>query len=230
MYIDDAAPKNPAPYMDFQRRYVQGLPQLDPVLDTFVETFASLYDIYEPFIANFVISSALEFVTVCSVEHTIRPFTPISRPVRFPWFLRSRAGANIVFGLLAFPRSGNHDVSACLRALPDIEYSVAGTNDLLSYVVTFPLCGGITMNDIRFYKEQLADESETYVHRRANIEGKTLLQTLSEIKTEIIHANENVLDILTRFGNEATVKAWQQWEYGYMYVTYVISPYESNKC
>jgi len=73
------------------------------------------------------------------------------------------------------------------------------------------------MNGIRFYKEQLENDSETYVHHRAYIEGKTPLQILSEIKGEVIHANENVLDILTRFGNEATV-AWQQWDYGYLCV------------
>ena len=78
--------------------------------------------------------------------------------------------------------------------------------------------GQIVINCVRFYKEQIGNETETYVHHRAHLEGKTLLQVLSEIKREIILAGENVLDILTRFGNEATVKAWQQWEYGYVCV------------
>ena len=70
------------------------------------------------------------------------------------------------------------------------------------------------MDGIRFYKEYLGNET-TYVHHRAHLEGKTLLKTLSEIKREVILAGENTLDILTRFGNERTVKAWQRWEYGY---------------
>ena len=74
------------------------------------------------------------------------------------------------------------------------------------------------MNGIRFYKELLQNETETYVNHRAYHEGKTPLQTFSEIKREIILANENVLDILTRFGNEATVKAWRLWGYGYVCV------------
>ena len=141
MYIDDVAPKNPAPYMDFQRRYVQGLPQLDPVLDTFSETLPSIYDIYEPLFANFIISSALEFITVSGVEHTIKSFTPVNQPARFPWFLRSRTGVSIPFAMMPFPKSGNHDFSACLRALPDMEYSIALTNDLLSYVLPVLPCG-----------------------------------------------------------------------------------------
>ena len=53
------------------------------------------------------------------------------------------------------------------------------------------------MNSARFYKEHLENESETYIHHRAYIEGKTPLQTPSEIK-EAILAGENVIDILTR--------------------------------
>jgi len=148
LYIDDVAFKNPAPYMDFQRRYVQGLPQLDPVLDTWAESFASIYDIYEPLFANFIISNALEYITVCGVEHTIKSFTPVNRSARSPWFLRSRTGANIAFAFMTFPKSGNHDFTACLRALPDMEYSIAVTNDLLSYVFPFPPCG--TNHDERY--------------------------------------------------------------------------------
>ena len=75
--------------------------------------------------------------------------------------------------------------------------------------------GYITMNGVRFYKEQLGKETGTYVRHRAYLEGKTSLQILSELKRGAILAGENALDILTRFGNEATVKAWQSWEYGY---------------
>jgi len=199
LYIDDVAPKNPAPCIDFQRRYVQGLPQLDPVLDTFAETFTSMYDIYDPLFANFIITSALEYTAVSCVETYIETFTPVHRPSRFPWFLRSRSGASISFAMMMFPKSGNHDFSACLRAMPDMDYSIGLTNDFFS-----------------FYKELLGNETETYVHHRAYHEEKTPFQTFSEIKREIILANENVLDILTRFGNEATAKAWKYWGYGYV--------------
>ena len=79
--------------------------------------------------------------------------------------------------------------------------------------------GQILITGIRFYKEELGNETETYVRHRAHGEGKTPLQTFSDIKREVILAGENVLDILARFGNEATVKAWQRWEYGYACVT-----------
>jgi len=137
LYIDDMAAKNPAPYLDFQRRYIRGLPQLDPVLDTFVECFTSIYELYDPPFANFIISSAVEFITASCIESSIEAFTPLNRPARFPWFLRSRTGVSISYALMMFTKSGNHDFSACFRALPDMEYSIAATNDLLSYVVIF---------------------------------------------------------------------------------------------
>ena len=140
MYIDDAAPKNPAPFIDFQRRYLQGLPQLDPVLDTFAETFTSIYEIYDPPFANFIITSALDFIAATCVETHIETFTPVHLPARFPWFLRSRTGVSICTVLLMFPKSGNHDFPACLRALPDMDYSIGLTNDFLSYVFSSP-CG-----------------------------------------------------------------------------------------
>ena len=71
---------------------------------------------------------------------------------------------------------------------------------------------------LRFYKECLANESENYVQRRAHDEGKSPLQILSDIKREVIIASENIVNILTRFGSEAPVKAWQEWEYGYVCV------------
>ena len=141
MYLDDVIPKNPAPYMDFHRRYILGLPQLDPVLDTFAETFTSMYEIYDPLFANFIISSALEYITVSCVESDIETFTPVHLPARFPWFLRSRTGVAISFALIMFPKSGNHDFSACLRALPDMEYTISVTNDFFSYVFSFSVWG-----------------------------------------------------------------------------------------
>lgn len=71
---------------------------------------------------------------------------------------------------------------------------------------------------LRFYKEYLANEPDNYIHRRAYDEGRSPLQILSDIKRESIAASENVIDILTRFGSEASVKAWQEWEFGFVYV------------
>ena len=67
---------------------------------------------------------------------------------------------------------------------------------------------------LRFYKEYLANDSDNYIYHRAHAEGKSPLQILSDIKSEMILASENVIDILTRFGSEASVKAWQEAEYG----------------
>jgi hypothetical protein len=208
-YIDDVAPANPLPYMDFQRRYALGLPQLDPVLDSFAEAFKSVYELWDMPFANFMVTSALDFITATCVENTIPVFTPANRPGRFPWFLRSRTGAAIAYCAMIFPKSGNHDFSAFFRAAPDMEYFSAVTNDLLS-----------------FYKEYLANESDNYIHHRAHAEEKSPLQVLSDIKGEMIIASENVIDVLTRFGSEASVKAWEEWETGFVLMHFELARYK----
>jgi len=206
--------------MDFQRRYALGLPQLDPILDAFAEAFKSVYELWDMPFANFMVTSALDFITATCVETSITVFTPANRPGRFPWFLRSRTGAAIAYCAMIFPKSGNHDFSAFFRAAPDMEYFSAVTNDLLSHVFLSPPppCGNELLIDdsLRFYKEYLANESENYIHHRAHDEGKSPLQILSDIKGEMIIASENVIDVLTRFGSEASVKAWQEWEFGFV--------------
>ena len=115
--------------MDFQRRYVLGLSQLDPILDSLAEAFTSVYELYDIPFANFMITSALDFITVACVETSIAPFIAANGPGRFPWFLRSRTGARIAYSCMNFPKSGNHDFSAFFRAAPDMEYFSAVTND-----------------------------------------------------------------------------------------------------
>ena len=34
----------------------------------------------------------------------------------------------------------------------------------------------------------------------------------------MVIASENVIDVLTRFGSEASLKAWEEWEFGFVYV------------
>ena len=120
--------------MDFQRRYVLGLPQLDPVLDAFAEALTSVYELYDAPFANFMMSSILEAITVTCIETSIKAFTAANRPGRFPWFIRSRTGASIAFCSMGFPKSGNHDFAAFFRAAPDMDYFTAAINDLLSHV------------------------------------------------------------------------------------------------
>ena len=120
--------------MDFQRRYVLGLPQLDPVLDVFAEALTSVYELYDIPFANVMMTSTLDFITAVCAEISITPFTAANRPSRFPWFLRVRNGVAILYSCMNLPKSGNHDFSAFFRAAPDIEYFINATNDLLSYV------------------------------------------------------------------------------------------------
>ena len=205
--------------MDFQRRFVLGLPQLDPLLDSFAEAFRSVYDLWDVPFANVMLTSALDCITASCVETSIAPFKAANPPGRFPWFLRSRTGSALVYCSMIFPKSGNHDFSAFFRAAPDMEYFSAVTNDLLSHVPLL-ICGDKILIDdfLRFYKESLANESDNYIHHRAHAEGKSPLQILSDVKGEIVIASENVMDVLTRFGGEASVKAWEEWEFGFVYV------------
>jgi len=90
--------------MDFQRRYVLGLPQLDPILDEVADAFASAYELYDLPFANFMMTS-----------------------------FRTLTGGTMTYSASVFLKSGNHNFSAFFRAAADMEYFIAAANDLLSH-------------------------------------------------------------------------------------------------
>ena len=134
VYIDDMVSKDPTPVVAFQERFLRRQPQLDPVLDAAAEVFMRIYQYYDAYAANCIITSALEFLTFFSVEAKIQELPLVRKAYRFPWFLRERTGVAEGFAFLMFPKRLGVDIMEYIQAMPDMVIWIDLANDLLSYV------------------------------------------------------------------------------------------------
>lgn len=207
IYIDDAVLSNPRPFVEFQYRFMCGLPQLDPVLDAFAAVLRSLSASYPPLQANLILSAAFEFVSASCVEPQLALLnrgvkksrrgsaSMVKEATRFPIFLRERTGLGIPGALMLFSPSQPVEFVDCFRALGDMSFWIAAVNDLLS-----------------FFKEELAGETATYIHTRAEAEGRPALHVFAALKEELCAASRNIARTLS--ADPAAVEIWRMFEYG----------------
>ncbi|KAF8066673.1 isoprenoid synthase domain-containing protein [Lyophyllum atratum] len=207
IYVDDAVLVNPRPFIEFQYRFTLGLPQLDPVLDAFAAVLHALSSSYPPLQANLILSAAFEFVSASCIEPQLAlansrakgPKLPaalkVKEATRFPLFLRERTGLGVPGALMLFSPSQPIEFLDCFRALGDMSFWIAAVNDLLS-----------------FFKEQLAGETATYIHARAEAEGRSPLRVFATLKDELSAASRNITRALG--ADLAAVETWRMFEYG----------------
>jgi hypothetical protein len=120
---------------EFEQRFLRGQPQLNPALTILVELLMNMWNLYDPFFANYIIVSTLEFVTTSCIESTLKTMPLLKRAQRLPLFIREKAGVGFGTVLTAFPKSGNFTTSLdILQALPDMSFFILFSNDILSLV------------------------------------------------------------------------------------------------
>ncbi|KAG8797438.1 hypothetical protein FRC17_007740 [Serendipita sp. 399] len=203
IYIDDRSSKgDPKPFASFQRNYALGKSQLDPVLDHFSDFLAVIWSFYDPFTANAIVSSSLEFINGCYLERLTEkmPINPDAE--RFPYFLRSKTGVAQAYAMMIFPAAVYPSPTTFIQAIPSISYWIDITNDILS-----------------FYKEELAHETNNYIHLRAAVARRKPIQVLRDLVEESLHAARSVESILEH--NDVALNAWLTFKTGY--ITFHIS-------
>ncbi|ETW80864.1 putative terpene cyclase [Heterobasidion irregulare TC 32-1] len=198
IYIDDMVSKDPTPVVAFQERFLRRQPQLDPVLDAAAEVFMRIYQYYDAYAANCIITSALEFLTFFSVEAKIQEFPLVRKAHRFPWFLRERTGVAEGFAFLMFPKRLGVDIMEYIQAMPDMVIWIDLANDLLS-----------------FYKEEHAGDSANYIHTRAFVEEKAPIQVLDEVANDLHSSASSILATITQCPK--AIRAWRFCQYGYVH-------------
>ncbi|KAH9965493.1 isoprenoid synthase domain-containing protein [Russula dissimulans] len=198
IYIDDVSPRNAAPFLAFQHRFLRNLPQLDPVLDALADVLHLIYDHYDVVFANIIISGTFDYITVTCMEPVLESIMLTSNVARLLWFVRSRTGVGVGYALFAFPKSRNPDIRVALQILPTMDFWISATNDLLS-----------------FYKEELAGETFTYINNRAKIEGKNPVEIFGQLRFEIAEAARSI-DAIVRGSTANMIEAWTEFEFGYM--------------
>ncbi|KAH0578588.1 hypothetical protein H2248_003732 [Termitomyces sp. 'cryptogamus'] len=133
IYIDNESPKDITPYIAFQKRFLQNLPQLDPFLDGLASCLHTMFDFYPvPFAAS-IINSIFDSIIGTCTEPSIEKVQLQGTSTLFPWFLRQRNGAGVAYALMLFPKSRQIDYVTCFQTLGDMDFWIAGINDLLFF-------------------------------------------------------------------------------------------------
>lgn len=215
IYIDDmSSRRDPAPFASFQHLYHSNQPQLDPILDHFATFLRSFWDFYGAFSANAIVSSTLEFVNGCYLESLTAGMPVNQSATRFPYFLRSKTGVAQAYAFMIFPKTEHKELTqyiqvslliTCagqfpselypLQAIPDICYWIDIVNDVLS-----------------FHKEELAGETENYVHLRAALSGEQPIVVVRELANEALKAAEGIEAVL----DSTQLEAWKTFKVGYI--------------
>lgn len=92
------------------------------------------FKIWDPIVANFIVTSSLDFVTA-NVLETREEFQNVTRTrggESWPWFVRNKDGVADAFAWFTFPEALYPDMSNYLEMIPDLSKYIAGTNDILS--------------------------------------------------------------------------------------------------
>jgi hypothetical protein len=139
IYIDDRAPKDVAPFAVFQQRFLRGLPQLDPVLTAFADVIMSLYDHYDFFVMNTILTATFDFINSSCMEPTVESLPLIREARSFPWYLRDQTGIGKAFTLFMFTKSSKVAITDYIQAIPNMNYWISCVNDFLSFVLPFVL-------------------------------------------------------------------------------------------
>jgi hypothetical protein len=188
IYIDDRSSRcDPAPFAAFQQNYALQRQQMDPVLDQFAVCLAGMWNYYDPFTANAIVASALEFVNGCYLESITANMELNPSADRYPYFLRSKTGVAQAYTFMIFPKAVHPSPRGFIQAAPSVSYWIDITNDILS-----------------FYKEELAHETANYVHLRAAVVRREPIQVVRDLVEEALGASWSIESTL----KEDALAAW----------------------
>ncbi|KAI3531364.1 longiborneol synthase [Colletotrichum filicis] len=167
---------------NFQRRFINGETQPNPMLEGLAGLLRQAPDFFDPVMASLLQISTLKFLTCNLLERHVgfqKMKTTRGAGVNFPEFLRDLSGINVAFAVFCFPKAQYPDVSQYLEAIPDMARVIDISNDVLS-----------------FYKEELNGETRNYIHNRQMATGKDIFTVLEDVAAETVDANNRAAAIL----------------------------------
>ncbi|KAG8940252.1 hypothetical protein FRC04_005461 [Tulasnella sp. 424] len=196
-YADDHCEDDPEPIGQFAFRFSTGQKQLDPVLDRFAAHLKNAFDLFPLAGANVIVSGTFDSMNGMYLEYTTKDMTIRPQAIRYPTYLRSRAGVGVPYAQFSFSKAWRDRVNSYLQIIPEMDYFIVGTNDILS-----------------FYKESLAGETDNYVHLRAAAEEKSPIQVLHELSNEVLDTVRRITNVVSPDPELADI--WRQFIHGYL--------------
>ncbi|KAJ7618766.1 isoprenoid synthase domain-containing protein [Roridomyces roridus] len=194
-YLDDVAP--PASLNTYHRIILTGGTHTPEPLAHLQQSLTGLYTHWDPFLANIMVTSALDVISASMLENRgdIMQMEPRPTAASWPWYLRTKTSmaAGLASGI--FPMAAHPDLRTYIHALPDMDKYLCLVNDILS-----------------FYKEDLAGESVNYVSWRAKVEDKAPRRVLVEMVEEVGDLHRRIEGTLD--GHTDALAAWTTYEYG----------------
>ena len=135
VYIDDDEEGN-EDLAGFQTRFQKGEPQPSALLERFAEVLRDVPTYFEPLVANFIVSSSVQFVNATLLERRgeFQRLQHCKEASGWPDYVRDRTGVPEAYAYFAFPKDECPDMGAYLQAIPDMMTYVNYVNDILSYV------------------------------------------------------------------------------------------------
>ncbi|KAI0441627.1 isoprenoid synthase domain-containing protein [Xylaria telfairii] len=196
--VDDGACKDPKLWQDFMIRFQTGVKQVTPLAQAWADYLRLSYEYYSPIVANFIITSSLNFTNANALEGSELPrMSRTTGGMNWPYYLRDKDGVSEAYVWMTFPKALYPEVSAYMEAIPDMNKYISFTNDILS-----------------FYKEEKAGEEDNYLHNRAFYEGKDIYTVFREVIQEDVDAHRRIMVVL--HGREPYAQAWHEHAMGFV--------------
>ncbi|KAG8907576.1 hypothetical protein FRB99_003500 [Tulasnella sp. 403] len=196
-YADDHCEDDPEPIGQFAFRFSTNQRQLNPILDRFASHLKKAFDLWPLIGANAIVSGTFDSMTAMYIEYTTKDMRIIPKAIRYPYYLRTKSGVGPPYSHFIFPKSFREGVNSYLQIIPELDYFINCTNDILS-----------------FYKESLAGETDNYVHLRAAATEKTPGQVLRELSSEVADTVQRITLIVSQDAELASI--WQKFLHGYL--------------
>ncbi|KAI0436093.1 terpenoid synthase [Xylaria telfairii] len=192
--IDDGISKNTDEWKLFMCCFHANRKQLNPLAQAWSDLLRLSYQYYSPIVANFIVTSALNFVNANVLEQTQVPkMTCTAGGQAWPYYLRDKNGIAEAYAWLSFPDVLCPEISSYMEAIPDINKYIVLTNDILSY---------------------RAGEKDNYMHSRARYEDKDLGSVFEAVVRESVDAFRRTQTVLQ--GKGPAAEAWLNHAMGFV--------------
>ncbi|KAI0670986.1 terpenoid synthase [Trametes maxima] len=181
LYGEDLGEHDPEAVTQFARRLVRGQKQLSPIFDRLAELLQQAHLYWSDVGADAIITGTVDALTATAIEFATTGTRVAPSALRYPYYLRTRAGGGPQYTHFIFMRSWREKADSYLQILPEIEHWTLGTNDIIS-----------------FYKEELAGETSNYVHLRADAEGISPWEVLRDLTEEVLDTARRIDEITAK--------------------------------
>jgi len=181
---------------NFSLSLIKGKNHGNLILDTYDLLLRELAERFEPFAAEAMFQSALDFCVGLVLEYEVNKKPALARPAKeFPNFLRDLTGISRLYAIMIF--IDGMPLRSWIEAVPALISYIQAINDIFS-----------------FYKEELANESNNFVSNKARSSGKPKIEALRSLTEHTVETYEEIVAVLSH--NPAVLEAFKRFSNGYV--------------